>query len=147
MPVVDRSAAQPLISVAMPVKNGMPHLVHAIESLTHQTYQNFELIVQDGGSTDGSVEYIQSVKELPRVEIVSAPDRNVAEGFSHAYMRCRGDFVHSFACDEFLEPDALETCLTAYEKTPAAVFIYGNANFVDADRNPAGQFVAPVFDL
>src|SRR5436190_13191806 len=98
MPDVDRSAAQPLISVALPVKNGMPHLVHAIESLTRQTYQKFELIVQDSASTDGSVEYIRSVKELPAVEIVSEPDQGVVEGFNRAYMRCRGDFVHSFAC-------------------------------------------------
>ena len=62
-------------------------------------------------------------------------------------MRCRGDFVHSFACDEFLEPDAFETCVAAYEKCPGAVFIYGNANFVEADHKPAGHFVAPVFDL
>src|SRR4029078_5736626 len=45
------------------------------------------------------------------------------------------------------EPDALAACVAAYQRHPGAVFIYGNAHFVDADRKPAGDFVAPVFEL
>jgi glycosyltransferase involved in cell wall biosynthesis len=92
----------PLISVALTVKDGMPHLRHAIESLQRQTYRNFELIVHDGASQDDSVALIQAAKDIPRIEVESATDRSIADGYDRAYRRCRGDLVHTLGSDESL---------------------------------------------
>ena len=72
-----RAANSPLISLVLPVKNGMPHLQTAINALRRQTYRHFEVLVQDGGSTDGSLAYLESIRDLPAMEIVTAPDAGI----------------------------------------------------------------------
>ena len=56
--------SEPLISVIVCVKNGMPYLPEALESLPAQTYKNFEVIVQDGGSDDGIVVLLSDVESV-----------------------------------------------------------------------------------
>ncbi|MFY9684532.1 MAG: glycosyltransferase, partial [Pseudolabrys sp.] len=139
--------SSPLISVALAVKNGMPHLRRAIESLQRQTYRNFELIVHDGTSKDDSVAFIRAAQDIPRIDIESAPDRSIADGYDLAYRRCRGDLVHTLGCDEILEPYALEMFAKWYRKHPEAVMVYGDYNLIDAaDRIVATVRPGP-FDL
>ena len=62
----------PLVSIILCVRNGMPHVRHAVESVRSLTYSNYELVVQDGASTDGTLEYLRSVEGLPAMSIASA---------------------------------------------------------------------------
>ena len=48
---------KPDVSVIMYVKNGMPYFKRALQSVIHQTLYNIEILVIDGGSTDGTLEY------------------------------------------------------------------------------------------
>lgn len=57
----------PRVSIVVIVKNGMPYIRTAIESLTMQNCRDFEVVVQDAASTDGTTEYLQSVKGLDLV--------------------------------------------------------------------------------
>jgi len=139
--------SSPLISVALAVKNGMPHLRHAIESLQRQTYRNFELIVHDGASKDDSVAFIRAAKDIPRIDIESAPDRSIADGYDRAYRRCRGDLVHTLGCDEILEPQALETFVKWYREHPDAVMVYGDYNLIDAAERIVSTVRPSPFDL
>jgi glycosyltransferase involved in cell wall biosynthesis len=116
----------PLISLALPIKNGLPSLRRAIEALQRQTYRNFELIVQDGGSTDGSLDYLRAI-ELPNVDIVSEHDSGHGQAFNRAWARCRGPLACMLACDEFLEDNALETFVGWYNEHPNAAYCYGGS--------------------
>jgi glycosyltransferase involved in cell wall biosynthesis len=117
---------EPFFSLALPIRNGMPGLRRTIEALQRQTYKNFELIVQDGGSTDGSLDYIRSV-DLPKVDIVSEPDSGVAQAYGRAFKRCTGPLVVPLACDEWLEDNAIETLVSWHREHPNAAFCYGGA--------------------
>lgn len=66
----------PLLTIGMPVYNGMPWLPDAIESLRAQTFQNFAALVVDDGSNDGSTEYLRSVRD-PRFRIVRQENRGI----------------------------------------------------------------------
>jgi glycosyltransferase involved in cell wall biosynthesis len=57
---INNHSTTPLISVIMPVYNREAFVGEAIESILHQTYENFELIIADYGSTDGSADIIRS---------------------------------------------------------------------------------------
>ena len=57
------STSRPLLSVVMPVRNAMPYLDQAVQSILDQTYRNFEFVVVDDGSTDGSWERLQHLAE------------------------------------------------------------------------------------
>ena len=53
----------PLVSVIMPMYNGLPFVKDAISSILGQSFRDFELLVVDNGSTDGSLQYVSSLAE------------------------------------------------------------------------------------
>ena len=137
---------QPSVSIALPVKNGLPHLRDAIEGLHRQTYRNFELFVQDSVSTDGSVEYLQSVKGFP-VHIVSEPDESLVNGYNRALRRCTGDLVVAAASDEILDDDALEKYVAWHHEHPGAVYIFSGSRLVDGPWGGTRVYMPGPFNL
>ncbi|MBW0005242.1 MAG: glycosyltransferase [Hyphomicrobiales bacterium] len=137
---------QPSVSIALPVKNGLPHLRDAIEGLHRQTYRNFELFVQDSVSTDGSVEYLQSIKGFP-VHIVSEPDESLVNGYNRALRRCTGDLVVAAASDEILDDDALEKYVAWHHEHPGAVYIFSGSRLVDGPWGGTRVYMPGPFNL
>lgn len=141
------SPVNPLISLVLPVKNGLPHLKKTIEAIRHQRYRNFELLIQDGVSTDGSLEFVSSLNDLPRVEVVSAPDSGIGQAYNRALGRSRGDLVCFLASDEYLYDDALERGVDFFRRCPGAAVIYGKVDIVDDQYRHVQTFVPPPFKL
>ncbi len=137
---------EPLISVMVCVKNGMPYLPKALESLATQTYKNFEVIDQDGGSDDGSLEILQAFKDVP-LNIVSKIDAGVGQAYNRAVARCHGDIVSSLDADNLLEPDALLIAVETFHQYPEAAAIYGSVQMIDANGTPAHKYEPTPFDL
>ena len=113
-------SGDPLFSLILPVLNGMRGLERATAALQEQTYRNFELIVQDGGSTDGTLDYLAQVS-LPRIDIVSEPDTGKAQAFNRAVRRCQGPLIVPITCTGWLEPNALETFIQWYRERTLTV--------------------------
>lgn len=139
--------AQPIISVALPVKNGLPGLRETIAGLRRQTYRNFVLVVQDSASSDGSLEYLKSLDTFFEIQLVSEPDPSLTAGYARALRRCTGDLVVASACDEALDPDALERYVSWHEEHPDAIFIYGGSRLVTAENEVVQEFQPKPFDL
>jgi glycosyltransferase involved in cell wall biosynthesis len=137
----------PRISIVLCVRNGMPHVREAVESVRALTYRNFELIVQDGSSSDGTLEYLQTVNDLPAISIVSAPDSGIGQGFNRAFQRCSGDIVASVDADNLLRPDALETAVRRFAEHPDAAVVYGACEMIDATGRHLHTWTPPEFDL
>ena len=76
---------EPLVSILLIVKNGMPYLREAVASVARQSYRNYELIVQDGRSTDGSLEFLRQVVDGPRLKIETLPDRGIGQACTRAH--------------------------------------------------------------
>ncbi len=139
---------QPLISLALAVKNGLPHLRSAIEAVQRQGYRRYELVVQDGGSTDGSLDYLLSVrKSIPVCRIESAPDAGVGQAYNRALARCAGELVCFIASDERLEDDALERAVGWWRRHADAVYVNGSVRLVDGAGAVTQVFDSPHFDL
>ena len=101
------------VSVVMPVYNGMPFLLAAVESILAQTYRDFEFLIVDDGSTDSSRAYLAGLAD-PRVRVilhgtnlgpVAARNRGVAEA--------RGEWVAMMDQDDLAFPTRLEKQLAA----------------------------------
>lgn len=137
----------PLISLLLPVKNGWPHVKTTIEAIRRQTYTNYELIVQDGGSTDGTLDYLQSLRGMPNVAIESATDSGIGQAYNRALRRCSGDLVCFIAADEFLEDDALTRGVEWFNQNPNAVIVNGAVRLINATDEVTQIFEAPAFDL
>ena len=139
--------ANPLISLVLGVKNGLPMLRTAIDALRRQTYRRFELLVQDGGSTDGSLAYMHSIKDLPKLEIVSEPDTGIGQAYNRGLARCRGELIMLISCDEALDNDALQKGVDWFSNNPQAAVVCGAMRLANAEGRIVQVFIPPAFDF
>lgn len=137
---------QPHFSLILPILNGMPGLRRAMEAVRRQSYRNFELVVQDGGSRDGSLEYLRQL-DLPSVSIVSEPDHGIGQAYNRAMQRARGRLVVPLACDEWLDDKALETFARWDAEHPNAAFVFGGSQFWKTEHDVYAALQPDQFDL
>jgi len=139
--------AYPLVSILLAVKNALPHLKTAMEAIRRQTYAPCEVIVQDGGSTDGTLEYLSSLGGIDNLSVVSEPDRGIGQAYNRALQRSAGELICFASSDEELEDDAIERCVAWFSRTPYAVAINGAVRLVDQNDEVIQIFQPPHFDL
>lgn len=139
--------SEPLVSIILCVRDGLPHVREAVESVRSLSYSNYELVVQDGASSDGTLEYLRQVEGLANCSIVSEPDNGIGQGFNRAIRRCKGEIVGSVDADNVLRRDALTIVVRQFAENPHAAVIYGACNMVDADGNFIHSWIPPEFDL
>jgi len=102
------------ISVISVCYNCEDEVEETLTSLLMQTYQNFEYIVVDGGSTDGTLEKIKSFTfSLSSVKIVSEPDDGIYDAMNKGVRLATGDFVYFLNIgDKFCDSDVLENVVS-----------------------------------
>jgi glycosyltransferase involved in cell wall biosynthesis len=136
----------PRVSLILCVKNGQPYLPEAVRSVAVQSFRDFEVIVQDGGSTDGSLELLRRAPGLPAIDVVSEPDSGIGQAYNRALRRCRGAIIGSIDSDNLLEPDALEHVVAFFDRQPTCAALYGASSIIDSDGRVTGTFVPAAFD-
>ena len=129
------TSVQPLVSVVVPVFNGMPHLVALTNSLLAQTYPNLEIIFSEGGGSDSSGEYLHTIDD-PRVRIISMPPgTSAAQNWTAATMAASGEFTKLICQDDLLSPKAIELQVQDLLDNPEAVMAIAQRDIVDARGN------------
>ncbi len=97
----------PLISVLIPVFNGMPYLPETIESILNQSFRQFEIIALDDGSTDTSAEFLSSIRDdRLRIERLSRGGLSVA--LNHGLNVARAPMVARIDADDVALPDRFQ---------------------------------------
>ncbi len=114
----------------------------SIESVLHQTFTDFEYVIQDGGSIDGTADIVAQYAD-PRIRFLSEEDSCGEEGFFRVLKRCRGRYIGSCLSDEELFPDALEQASRVFVAHPHIAAFYGNVSYVDENANKSGPRVPP----
>jgi len=122
----------PVVSVILFCKNAAKTVRRSVESICAQTFRDFEYVVQDAGSTDGTLEIIESYSNRLDIRIVSEPDLGPADGFWKALRRCKGSVVATCLADEELLPDALEHAARIFGERPYIGALTGDAYNTDA---------------
>lgn len=142
---------RPYISLIMTAKNGMPYLQQALESAASQSFTDFELVIQDGQSTDGSLEVFRSFKEDPRLRdrlyLVSEKDKSLAEAKTKAFSRCRGEIIGSIDTDNLLEPDCLQFVADYFCSNPEVAVLYGSQYMIDTEGKRVSDFHPQGFNI
>lgn len=122
----------PLVSVVIPVFNGLPYLADAVASVLQQTNSDLELVLVDGGSTDGSREWIHGVGD-PRARVVEMPHGTTAAGnWTAACQQARGHYVKVLCQDDVLYPDGLERQVLDLEDASEAGMAVAQRDIIDA---------------
>jgi glycosyltransferase involved in cell wall biosynthesis len=132
--------ANPTVSVIIPVLNMRRYLADAVESVYSQTATDWELILIDDGSDDGSVELaLQYVQRDPARVRVLAPSPGSGHGASAARNRglaiARGDFIAFLDADDIWLPDKLEHQMKMLEENPEAAMTFARVHYFF--ENPA----------
>lgn len=112
----------PLVSIVMPVYNGLKYLPANVETIRRQTYVNFEVICADDLSTDGSLEYLQQVaKEDSRFKVFKRESKGgtAVKGVAYALPLCRGEYEFYISQDDLMAPDLLQKCVRRAQETGA----------------------------
>jgi len=129
----DTNCVPPFVSVVVPVFNGMPHLVALSESLLGQTYKNLEIVFSEGGGSDGSLAYLQSLTD-PRVRIIEQEGRpSAGENWTRSTQAGQGEFIKLVCQDDLLKPDAIQKQVDDLLACPTAVMAIAQRDIVDAN--------------
>ena len=131
-------AAVPLVSVVIPTYNGERHLGETIESVRGQTFESWELVVYDDGSTDATIEVVRCASSGDaRVRVVGGANGGVARarnaGFACTDARTR--FVVFLDHDDMWDPEMLETVVGALDAHPEHVAAHAIATCIDEHGN------------
>lgn len=132
------------ISVVVPSFNSVAHLREAIDSALSQEPPPHEVIVQDGGSTDGSIELLRDFGD--RVQWQSEPDSGQAQGLNRAIARATGDVVVWLNADDLIQPGSFAAVERALTENPDADFVYGDFDMIRADGSVMRRFQSSPYD-
>jgi glycosyltransferase involved in cell wall biosynthesis len=125
------------VGIGMPVYNGERFLPQAVESLLAQTFGDFELVISDNASTDGTEEICRRFVVLdPRVRYERSPvNLGGPANFRRSFALCRGEYHKWATADDFWAPTMLERCVSVLDRHPDVVLCYPKTRLVDAGGN------------
>ena len=135
----------PSISIFLFCKNRVKTIRRSVESVLNQDFQDFEYIVQDGASTDGTLELLKEYGD--RIDLVSEDDSGPADAFWRALKRCNGDYIGSCLSDEEIVPDAIRVAFNSFQEYPDTGAITRDAYLTDFDGVTIGNAMGSDFDL
>lgn len=96
------------VSVCLPTYNGADYIEEALRSILNQTYQDFELLIVDDGSTDATLDIVQSFSD-PRIQLHRNPERlGIPANWNRCLALAGGAFVGVFHQDDVMLPENLE---------------------------------------
>lgn len=119
---------EPVISVCLPVFNGAAFLPRAFSALTAQHFRDFELVIIDDGSTDGSGALAECLiaKENFRGRVVRTANRGAEQARDVAVAHASSDLIAQFDCDDWWEPTYLGDMVSALTAHPEIDVIYSD---------------------
>jgi glycosyltransferase involved in cell wall biosynthesis len=123
----------PCVSVCLPVYNGERHIREAIRSILKQTFEDFELIISDNASTDGTQEICREVTARDdRLRYFRADaNRGLAWNFNRAFELATGRYLVWMCHDDSMATEYISRCVEALERDAGAVVCFTNANYID----------------
>ncbi len=129
-------SSEPLVSVCIPSYNHARFLSAAIESVLAQTYHNYEVIIVDDGSTDGSLEIAQRyAAEYPKIKVYTHPNNancGISRTANAAIEKIKGEYWTACCSDDIWYPDKIETEVNYMEENPNTALVYGYMDTIDA---------------
>jgi glycosyltransferase involved in cell wall biosynthesis len=117
----------PRVSIVIAVYNRQSYLTFAVESVLRQTYTDWELIISDDGSTDGTLEMAQNFAlHGSRIRVLTAEHKGESYALIAGFNAAQGEYVGQLDSDDLLEPEAIELTVKALDEHPEWGMVYTN---------------------
>ena len=138
---------KPSLSIGIPVFNGEKYLRQAIDSVLAQTYQDFELIISDNGSTDQTEnicrEYLS--KDDRVYYFRSEKNHGAAWNWNRVFELSSGVYFKWVAHDDVYDPQFLAKCIDVLEKDPAIILCHSKNALIDELGKVIGKYESATF--
>lgn len=122
-----------LVSIGLPVYNGENYVKNAIESILNQTFKDFELIICDNASTDGTEAICREYAAKDDRIIYHRNEKNIGAGpnFNLTFEMASGKYFKWSAHDDICKPEYLEECVKVLEKDESVVLCHSDMTWID----------------
>lgn len=154
--VLPKSDTQRKVSIVMPLYNQVDYIERSIFSVLNQDYSNIELIIIDGGSTDGSIEIIKKYESY-LAYWMTEPDEGQSDALNKGFEHATGEIFGWLNADDLYMPDAIERAVDALNKEKYKSVVFGDYLTIDKEDNiikkefafdfSVGQFLYEGFHL
>ena len=129
----------PAITVLMSVHNGLPFLAEAVSSVLAQTFFDFEFLILDDASTDGTADYLRTLSD-PRVRVITlAENIGLTAALNRGLREARGEFIARQDADDVSHPRRLELQFGFLKTNPACAVVGSQAWLADARGRSLGK--------
>jgi glycosyltransferase involved in cell wall biosynthesis len=121
----------PLVSIVIPVKNGMPYLKKCVESVIKSSYKNLEIIVSDDGSVDGSRDYILSLNHDAIKLISPAKPMGIGNHWTFVSSFATGAYLKLLCSDDTVNQPGIENQVRALQSNSEIGMVASRREFID----------------
>ena len=121
----------PLVSVIIAVRNGARYIAETVESVLAQSYNDFELIIVDDGSTDSTPQIVSEFAD-PRIKIFSYPPSGVSISRNQGFALSTGKYISFLDADDLWSISKVEDQVSALEKSGGALVAYSWVDSFDS---------------
>jgi len=130
------------ISIVTPTLNAARFLAASLESVATQAYPRLQYVVQDGGSTDGTVRLAEQHRGL-LTACHSEPDSGMVQAINRGFRRTNGEIMAYLNGDDLLLPGALRVVASYFARYPDVDVVYGHRVVIDDAGAEIGRWVLP----
>ena len=126
--------AVPRVSIGLPVHNGETYLADSLESLLCQSFEDFELIISDNASTDGTAEICRHYASQDRRIRYFRQPNNIGSAPNHNFviMKASGELFKHASHDDRYAPELLERCVEVLDECPRFVLAHSWSSVIDS---------------
>ncbi|HVW41036.1 MAG TPA: glycosyltransferase [Amycolatopsis sp.] len=135
-------ATGPRLTIGLPVYNGENYLAESIDALLAQSYTDFELVISDNASTDGTEKICRDYADSDgRIRYLKQP-RNIGAAPNHNFLidQARGELFKWAAHDDLFAPDLVERCVATLDANPDAVLAHSYMAIIDPDGKTIEEY-------
>jgi glycosyltransferase involved in cell wall biosynthesis len=134
--VIQNNLSEPIVSIIIPCYNGERHIGETIQSVLDQTYQQFEIIVIDDGSTDRSKKIISSfTKEDNRISYYYQTNGGVSSARNNGLKKAKGKYIALLDADDVWYKDNLERKIKVLLENPNISWVFSDMDIADSNLN------------
>jgi glycosyltransferase involved in cell wall biosynthesis len=134
----------PKFSVVISVYNKEKFLEATLQSVLGQTFEDFEMVILNDGSTDNSLAIIKQFASDPRVTYYSEENMGAAAGRNYVIKKATGDFIALLDADDLWKPGYLEEHNRLIEKYPNQFVFATNSEVIDKGKTTPRQYSIPL---
>jgi glycosyltransferase involved in cell wall biosynthesis len=130
---------QPIVSVLMSCYNAEAWLCESIESVLNQTFTNFEFLIIDDGSVDGTLNLLrQYEKKDPRIKVIVKQNTGLSDSLNVGIAQAQGEWIARIDADDLCEPERLAAQVQFVQKNPQVGLLGTGFLEIDAEGKVVG---------